>query len=596
MTRLRADHLGCYGYTKIETPNLDRLAEKGTLFEDAVCQVPITPPSHASMFTGTYPAVHQVRNVAGFSLGGSHPVLAKMLQERGWRTAAFVGSAVLARTTGLHQGFQVYDDKMEASEAGGDSAERPAGLVVDKALEWLAKQSDQAPFFLWVHVYDPHAPYEPPFPFKHQYAKLPYDGEIAYVDRELGRLFEALESRFPLDKTLLIVLADHGEGLSEHGESTHGVFLYDSTLRIPWIMAGPGVPHRKRVQKQARTIDLLPTLVSLLGGEPPSACQGTSLVPAFSGQDVNTTRSYAESLIPKIDMGWAELRALRTAKWKYIRAPRPELYNLENDPQELVNVVEQHPGEAEKLERQLRELTLTGADKPEEIRPNTVSAETERQLRSLGYVSAGSRRHLVLNGKGIDPKDRIQILQLLEEATTHQKGTPPQQRIRLLEQALKEDPTNSAIYLLLGEGYEINRRDKEALALYRSGIEREVGAPARSMLELPGSAGARAWWTRRSKRTSCLLKAIRHTSRHRKSWLLLICCEEEWLKQRRIFKGILVLNEENAKAHNGLGWIALKKHEVRLAREYFEKALQLDPQSDRCLHELGDALQRNRRF
>ncbi len=280
---LRADHLGCYGYTKIETPSLDRLAEKGVLFEDAVCQVPITPPSHASMFTGTYPGVHQVRNVAGFSLGGPHPVLAKMLQERGWRTAAFVGSVVLARTTGLHQGFQVYDDKMEASEAGGDSAERRAGLVVDRALEWLAKQSDQAPFFLWVHVYDPHAPYEPPFPFKRQYAKLPYDGEIAYVDRELGRLFEALESKFPLDKTLLTVLADHGEGLSEHGESTHGVFLYDSTLRIPWIMAGPvfrtgsvfrskpGPSTFSRLWLAARRRDQRP------------ACQGTSLVPVFSG-------------------------------------------------------------------------------------------------------------------------------------------------------------------------------------------------------------------------------------------------------------------------------------------------------------------------
>jgi len=489
---LRADHLGCYGYTKINTPSVDRLAEKGTLFESAVCQVPITPPSHASMFTGTYPGVHQVRNVGGFSLEGSHPVLAKMLQDRGWRTAAFVGSAVLSRTTGLHQGFQIYDDKMGTTEAGDDSAERPAALVVDKALEWLSKQTDQAPFFLWVHIYDPHAPYNPPLPFKRQYAKLPYDGEIAYVDRELGRLFDAIESKFPLEKMLLTVLADHGEGLSEHGEATHGVFLYDSTLRIPWVMAGPGVPHRRRVQNQARTIDLLPTLVDLLGGKLPSACQGTSLVPAFSGEEVNSTFSYAESLIPKIDMGWAELRALRTTKWKYIRAPKPELYDLENDPQELVNVVEQHRGEAEKLEMQLRDLTLTGPDKPEEIRSKTVSAETERQLRSLGYVSAGSRRHLVLDGKGIDPKDRIQILQLLEEATTHQKKTAPLRRIRLLEQGLKEtQPIARSIFCSERATRSIGETRRLSACTDRELNSRSVRA-ASSMLELPGSAGARA--------------------------------------------------------------------------------------------------------
>ena len=167
------------------------------------------------------------------------------------------------------------------------------------------------------------------------------------------------------------MLSDHGESLSEHGEPTHGVFLYDATLRIPWIMAGPGIPPGKRVKDQARTIDLLPTLVSLLGGEIPSECQGTSLLPALAGQKVNTDFSYAESLMPKIDMGWAELRAMRTAKWKYVRAPRAELYDLDKDPHELVNVIQQYPGEAEKLESQLRTLTSTGAGKPEEIQSKT---------------------------------------------------------------------------------------------------------------------------------------------------------------------------------------------------------------------------------
>jgi len=573
---LRPDHLGCYGYTKIRTPNLDKLAEKGTLFENAVSQVPMTPPSHASMFTGTYPVVHQVRNVAGFSLDPLHRTLAKMLQERGWQTAAFVGAAVLTRTTGLHQGFQTYNDKMDDPELGTESPQLRAGRVIDRALEWLKKQSQQSPFFMWVHVYDPHAPYEPPLPFKDQYAKAPYDGEIAYVDRELGRLFTALETMFPQDKTLLAVLADHGEGLSEHGEHAHGVFLYDSTLRIPWILSGPGVASGKRVRDQVRTIDLLPTLVNLLGGEIPSECQGTTLLPAPSGQKVNSASSYAESLMPKIDMGWAELRAMRTPKWKYVRAPRPELYDLEKDPHELVNVIQQYPGEAEKLESQLRDLTSTGTGKPEEIQSKTITAETERQLRSLGYVSAGSHRRLVLTGEGTDPKDRTHILQLLEEASTRQKKTPPAQRIRLLEQALKEDPTNSTVYLVLGTGYDMNRREKEALALYRLGIERQVGSASKLYARIANICARQGLVDAAIQAYELSLESDPTSIEPQEELAVAYLLRGRMAEAERILKGILVLNEANAKAHNSLGWIALKKKEMPLAREHLEKALQLD--------------------
>jgi len=575
---LRADHLGCYGYIGAKTPNLDSLAEKGTLFENAVCQVPITPPSHASMFTGTYPGVHRVRNVAGFNLDPSHRTLAKMLQDRGWQTAAFVGAAVLARTTGLNQGFQTYDDKMDDPELGADSPQLRAGRVVDRAIEWLGKQSQQSPFFLWVHVYDPHAPYEPPASFRSEYAKQPYDGEIAYVDRELGRLFNAVETRLPQDKTFLAMLSDHGEGLSEHGEPTHGVFLYDSTLRIPWILSGPGIAAGKRIKEQARTIDLLPTLLSLLGGEIPSECQGTNLLPALSGQKVNTAVSYAESLLPKIDMGWAELRAMRTAKWKYVRAPRPELYDLVKDPQELVNVIQQYPGEAEKLESQLGDLTSTGAGRPEEIQSKTISSETERQLRSLGYVSAGSQRRLVLSGQGTDPKDRIHIMQLLDEATSRQSKAPPAQRIRLLEQALKEDPNNSTLYLVLGTGYDLNRREAEALALYRLGIERQVGATSKMYARIARICGRQGMVDAAIQAFELSLESDPTSIETQEELAVAYMLRGRLAEAERILKGILVLNEGNAKAHNSLGWIALKKRETSLARQHFEKALQLDPE------------------
>ena len=312
---LRPDRLGCYGYSKAETPNLDNLARKGMLFENAVSHTPLTAPSHASIFTGQYPTVHKVRDTGGFVLQPSNAALAPILQGQGWDTAAFIGASVLKKRFGFNQGFAVYDDQMATPE-------RRAGEVVDRAVRWLDSQSGK-PFLLWVHLFDPHLPYDPPSPFKEKYSGNPYDGEVAYTDRELGRLFDRIAKKSPAEDTLIVVLSDHGESFSEHGEYAHGVFLYDATLRIPLLIAGAGVPAGLRVKQQARTIDLLPTLLELVGIGVPQNVQGVSLTPAFTGKAVAAEWSYAETLFPKFNMGWAELRGMRTNRWKYIRAPRP---------------------------------------------------------------------------------------------------------------------------------------------------------------------------------------------------------------------------------------------------------------------------------
>ena len=238
------------------------------------------------------------------------------------------------RTVWLQSGIRVYDDEMPTSKGGSaqEEPERRAGEVVDRAVKWLDTQSGK-PFFLWVHVYDPHIPYDPPEPFREKYRDRPYDGEIAYTDQQLGRLFDAVARKSPPEKTLIAVLSDHGESFSEHGEYTHGVFLYDSTLRIAFLMAGGGIPAGVRVKQQARTIDLLPTVLELIGIKAPQV-QGTSLAPAFRGKEIPTAYAYAETLFPKFNMGWAELRAMRTNRWKYVRAPKPELYDLAQDPAE----------------------------------------------------------------------------------------------------------------------------------------------------------------------------------------------------------------------------------------------------------------------
>ncbi|MGH9614334.1 MAG: sulfatase-like hydrolase/transferase, partial [Bryobacteraceae bacterium] len=463
---LRPDHLHCYGYQKIETPVLDRLAASGVLFEDAVAQAPLTPPSHASIFTGQYPTVHHVRNTGGFILQSSARPLARILQEQGWDTAAFVSAAVLKKIFGFNNGFAVYDDQLPRpgnAEEFREDPERRAGDTVDRALQWLNAQSGK-PYFLWVHLYDPHMPYNPPGEFKQEYKDRPYDGEIAYADQQLGRLFDAVQKKSPPGKTIVAVLSDHGESLSDHGEFTHGVFLYDSTLRIAFMMSGPGIPAGLRVKQQVRSIDFLPTVLAMLGGSAPANVQGLSLVPVFSGKPVATDISYEETLYPKMALGWAELRAIRTNKWKYIRAPKPELYDLIHDPGETTNVIDQHPEQVQKFEAQLNKIVGNGGS--EKVEANMVDPRVMDQLKSLGYLSGFSPRQYDLNGQGIDPKDRVGVLKLLDLAEDSRSHLPEARRIALLQEALQQDPTDPSLYYQLGGELEKTGQYETALHLY----------------------------------------------------------------------------------------------------------------------------------
>lgn len=576
---LRADRLGCYGYSQAETPQIDRIATQGVLFENATAAAPATTPSHASMFTGTYPPVHGVRNAGGFALDSSHETLAERLQAKGWQTAAFVGASVLDRVYGLNQGFAHYDDRMPDTPGNRflEEASRPAQLVVDQAIAWL-DQAPAQPFFVWVHVYDPHAPHDPPSPFKQRYRQRPYDGEIAYTDQQLGRLFSAIEARSPADKTVLMVLADHGESLSEHGEYYHGVFLYEATLRIPWLMVAPGVPAGQRVRAQARTVDLLPTVLALLGAETPSVCQGTSLLPALSGKEIPTTYSYSEALYPRLNMGWAELRGMRTNQWKYVLAPRPELYDLEHDPQERQNVIGQHPEEAKRLRAEMAKVVPTRGDSLEEqVQVKTISAVTEKQLESLGYVSAGASRQLKLTGEGADPKDRTHILKLLEESGSLQRKLSASQRIQLLKQARDEDPTNPALYYLLGEAYEASRRHAEALRVYELALQQKVTATSKIYTRMASILGEQG---RLDEAILALESAldldptdIGSHGQLASAYLL----KGRMADAERILKMLLEADAQNPEVHNNMGWIALKRGDRPAARQHFERALEIDP-------------------
>jgi choline-sulfatase len=571
---LRADRLGCYGYSRIETPNLDGIAKKGVLFENAVTATPLTAPSHASIFTGLYPTVHKVRDTGGFVLEAPHTTLAQILHQQGWDTAAFVGSSVLKKQFGFNQGFAVYDDEMpkpDPRRMPGEYAERRADAVVNRAIRWLASQPAR-PFFLWVHVFDPHSPYDPPAPFREKYAGRLYDGEVAYADQQLGRLFAAVAKKAPPENTLIAVLSDHGESLGEHGEYTHGVFLYDSTLRIVFLLAGPGVPAGLRLKQQARTIDVLPTLLELMGGTIPRGVQGASLAADFKGKVDPAAWSYVETLYPKINMGWAELRGIRTNRWKYIRAPKPELYDLVRDPAEASNVIASHAAEAQQLEISLKAVS----EGVEKVETRMVDRRTLAQLKSLGYLGGSSSQEYTLRGTGIDPKDRLDVLKSLYLAVSPDAKIPIPRHIPLLLGALAEDPANPTVYYHLGDAYRNAGRQGEAMKLYQDGIRhglRNAWLFSRLgflYLQRGDKDEAIAAYERAAQLNPSDCESL--------SDLGMAYLETGKLADaERVFKWSLAIDDKYPLAYHGLGLAAIQKQDFATARGYFERAVQLDP-------------------
>jgi arylsulfatase A-like enzyme/Flp pilus assembly protein TadD len=399
---LRADHLGAYG-AEIATPHLDRLSRDGTVFLTAIAHSPLTLPSHSSILTGTYPTYHGVRDNGRYRLPDPIDTLAEMLSEAGYSTAAFVGAYPLHSRFGLNQGFDHYDDRFNRSPASLAFAERRAEDVVGAAKDWIRNQTS-APYFVWVHLFDPHAPYESPEPFRSQYGdSYAYAGEIAYVDHALEGLFSVLG-----DDVLTIVTADHGEGLGEHGEETHSLFIYNSTLRVPLIFRGPGVPDGEMVRQPVRTIDILPSVLELVGEEDAcSACQGESLVGLMQGRDGEPRASYAETYFPRLNLGWSELRSVQRDGWKYVAAPAPELYALGVDPGELENLAASKPEKLKELAAELSALESATAASFAESSGSRPDPTTLSVLRSLGYLSTGKAPDI--KGPLPDPKAKLDV-------------------------------------------------------------------------------------------------------------------------------------------------------------------------------------------
>jgi len=581
----RADHLGLYGHAAASTPILDRLGREGVVFDDAITVAPLTLPSHTSIMTGLFPPRHGVRDNGTFYLDDRFTTLAEQLHDAGYRTAAFVAAAVLEKKYGLGQGFEVYDEDFSRGGTRREFlfAERPADQVLEAALPWL--EATPGPFFAWLHFYDPHAEYQPPPPFDERFHDSPYDGEIAFVDQTIGRLVDRLAVRGILDDSFLVVVADHGESLGEHGEQTHGVFIYDATVRVPLLVRGPGLPSGRRVAALVRTVDLMPTILELVGLAAPDGIDGRSLVGLMSGSAGGTRVAYSEAQLPRYHYGWAPLASVRTATWKLIDAPRPELYQLTSDPKELINLYDREPSIARELARQLGTLREQAGTETR----RALDASTEEKLRSLGYVAdapagdGGEPRQ--------DPKDMIGLHVRIQRGRSLMRQGRIDAAIAELARVAEDNPHGVATWVDLAQAYLRKPDfDRARSALEQARALAPDSAPIYLQLGMLESRRGRA-----DAAVELLQTAVSKDPRSEIATVELaavLARQGQHARAREAAERALRINDRSADAMTVLGTLARDQGDDPGALEWFGKALRVDPYHANALASMGSLEER----
>jgi arylsulfatase A-like enzyme/Flp pilus assembly protein TadD len=548
---LRADRIGLYGGRDARTPSIDGLGARGLVFEEALSSVPLTLPSHSTILSGLEPPHHGVRDNGAFVFPADRPTLATILKSHGYATGAFVGAYVLDRRFGLARGFDTYDDRIDRRAEGASvlESERRGEEVVKAASAWIAAES--GPFLAWVHLYDPHAPYDPPSPYREEYAGRSYEGEVAYTDSCVGRLLTLAEA--PGRKLVVALLSDHGEGLDEHGEKTHGFFVYQSTLRVPLVLAGPGIRKGERRAGPARAADVLPTILARVGIPIPAGLDGNDLLGGPPRAE-----AYAETLYPA-SLGWSPLRSWRTGNLKLIDAPRPELYDLVRDPGEANDLSSTRAAEVARLRGALLAFTRDEA----KTTAATVPAEVAARLRALGYVTGGSGgtgespqlKGVARDSLPRDPKDALPLWQSFEAAVAAEARGDRDSALALLRELVAKEPSNAAF------------RRNLAAALRRAGQSGEAIRVLESVARV-APEDALAW----HERATALAEAGR---------------TGEALSAART---AIRLAPALPDPHNHLGILLAGqgRHEQALAE--FDEAIRLDPNSARAWNNRANAL------
>ena len=584
---LRADRLGCYGYEEIKTPFIDALAGEGVLFQQAYVPVPVTFPSHVSILAGTYPPFHKVRNNGNFTLNNETVTLAEIFSDHGYQTSAFIGAYVLDSFYGLDQGFHYYEDDFSEGKDNEEKLiqEKRAEQVTNSAVKWLEKNYKSS-FFIWLHYFDPHAPYIPPSPFAEKYSQNLYNGEIAYTDHCLGKLFHKLRELGIYDTSTIIVTSDHGESLGEHGELTHGVFIYDVTLRVPLIIKNKSFPASKRISTFVRTIDIAPSILEISGITYTGPMHGKSFLNLIHDRPEKEERVlYCESYLPYYNHGWSPLIGLRAGNWKFIKAPKPELYNLKHDPLEKHNVIQKQERiknqMEEKLQKLLSSLLPPASEHEEKILPSQAHLE---KLMSLGYiVTAPSKKE---KGPLSDPKDQIWLLDYLNRGFGCLLAEDPNQAIFEFRALIDQDPENLFAHLILGATYCKKRLYDLALKEFKKVAQiddayMDIHSRLASVYEIKGLP---------DQAIEEYKLAIQKYPRCAENYNLLA---NIYLKMERYDEAIqqlkkaVELKPHFILAHNNLGLAYGKKKQYALALQEFQEAVKENPNLVEVYNNLG---------
>jgi arylsulfatase A-like enzyme/Tfp pilus assembly protein PilF len=570
---IRSDHVGCYGYKEVETPRIDKLAAEGVRFARAASVAPLTLPSHASMLTGQFPYRHRVRNNGTYRLPEGKETLADRLRAEGYRTAGFVSAFVLDARFGLARGFDTYVDSLppeRESPLQRGIPEVRAEVTIDRAIRWLEKKEGK-PFFLFVHLFDPHQPYEPPEPFLTRYASNLYDGEIAYTDREIGRLLDALERLRLADETLVVLVGDHGQGLGDHGEVTHGTFAYESTVRVPFIIRWPDHPAFREkpfrrgtvVESIVRMVDAAPTILDLLGLPGMPEAEGVSLVPLLLDPDSPLGLvHYAESFSSREDFGWSEVRSVSNDRWKFILLPKEELYEVAVDPGETANRIAERPEIAAEMRALLEEIIAEDNRRRGETDGIAVDEETRRKLEALGYLAGEADVDEETSYKDLpDPKDRIDLLRkYFASFNLFDRGDFPGGLQALLDLE-KEDPASPRVLASIGDAFLAMGDAARAESVYTKAIQ----------------LGARTLPTL-SNRAYALLRVGRAD------------------EAAEILHSVLEADPYAQRVHARLGEIALLRGRFQEAEEEYRKEMEIVPTSGVALIGLGKVAEKQNRL
>jgi arylsulfatase A-like enzyme/Flp pilus assembly protein TadD len=579
---LRADVLGCYGGT-VATPNIDRLAGQGILFEQATATVPLTLPSHASIMTGLLPVRHGVRDNGGFFLEAASTALAERFQAAGYATGAFVGSWVLERRFGLSQGFDQYSDRFVNEEY-----QRRGDTVVADALAWLGQVPADRRFLAWVHLFDPHTPYDPPEPFRSRYAAEPYRGEVAYTDALVGRLLEGLAERGRRENTIVVLMADHGEGLGDHGEPEHGLFVYDVTMSVPLVVRTPWGPTG-RSKSQVSLVDVFPTLLDLAGLAPQAGIDGASLLPALLDPTIDLGHAaYVETYFPMYHFGWHPLRGLRDGRYKLIQASRAEIYDLAADPGETADIASANGLRAERMRAAMDSLAPPAREAPDRAR---LDAATRARLAALGYT--GGVVDVKDEGHLPDPKDKVEVFALITSAKAAANAGRLKEAIAQMREVVRRDPHIMDAYVGLGDWLARSRQPKEAVAAYKRALALKVDDEV-AFGKLVGACRA-AGDEREALRALEVFRAgLEANPKNPQAWYELAVRALELAQTKTAEEALLralQVNPRFALARNALGALAYARGDLDAAEKSVQEALAIAPELPTARYNLGRVLE-----